>query len=69
MTNRPNPRPIISELRGSADLEHAADAVVQMHRGEKKHQSRVIKASDVDFILAKNRQGEEGTCTLRFEGQ
>ncbi|MEJ6490818.1 DnaB-like helicase C-terminal domain-containing protein, partial [Leucobacter sp. USCH14] len=69
MTNRPNPRPIISDLRGSAGLEHASDAVVLMHRGEKKHQGRVIKTSDVDFILAKNRQGEAGTRTLRFEGQ
>lgn len=69
MTNRPNPRPIISDLRGSAGLEHASDAVVLMHRGEKKHQGRVIKTSDVDFIVAKNRQGESGTRTLRFEGQ
>lgn len=69
MTNRPNPRPIISDLRGSAGLEHASDAVVLMHRGEKKHQGRVIKTSDVDFIVAKNRQGEAGTRTLRFEGQ
>lgn len=69
MTNRPNPRPIITDLRGSAGLEHASDAVVLMHRGEKKHQGRVVKTSDVDFIVAKNRQNETGTRTLRFEGQ
>ena len=69
MTNRPNPRPIISDLRGSAGLEHASDAVVLMHRGEKKIGGRMVKTSDVDFIVAKNRQGEAGTRTLRFEGQ
>lgn len=69
MTNRPNPRPIISDLRGSAGLEHASDAVVLMHRGEKKIGGRLVTTSDVDFILAKNRQGEAGTRTLRFEGQ
>ncbi|UOQ58119.1 replicative DNA helicase [Leucobacter allii] len=69
MTNRPNPRPIVSDLRGSAGLEHASDAVVLMHRGEKKIGGRVVKTSDVDFIVAKNRQGEAATRTLRFEGQ
>ncbi|WP_024356707.1 replicative DNA helicase [Leucobacter chironomi] len=69
MTNRPNPRPLITDLRGSAGLEHASDAVVLMHRGEKKLQGRVVKTSDIDFIVAKNRQGEAGTRTLRFEGQ
>lgn len=69
MTNRPNPRPLITDLRGSAGLEHASDAVVLMHRGEKKLQGRVVKTSDIDFIVAKNRQGETGTRTLRFEGQ
>ncbi|WP_181158509.1 replicative DNA helicase [Leucobacter massiliensis] len=69
MTNRPNPRPILSDLRGSAGLEHASDAVVLMHRGEKKVGGRVVKTSDVDFITAKNRQGDTGTRTLRFEGQ
>lgn len=69
VTNRPNPRPIISDLRGTAGLEHASDVVVLMHRGEKKLQGRVVKTSDIDFIIAKNRQGEEATRTLRFEGQ
>ena len=69
MTNRPNPRPLITDLRGSAGLEHASDAVVLMHRGEKKVGGRVVKTSDIDFIVAKNRQGETGTRTLRFEGQ
>ncbi|WP_427870568.1 replicative DNA helicase [Leucobacter luti] len=69
MTNRPNPRPIISDLRGSAGLEHASDAVVLLHRGEKKIGGKLVKTSDIDFITAKNRQGETGTRTLRFEGQ
>lgn len=69
MTNRPNPRPIISDLRGSAGLEHASDAVILLHRGERKVGGKVVKTSDVDFITAKNRQGESGTRTLRFEGQ
>lgn len=69
MTGRPNPRPIITDLRGSAGLEHASDAVILMHRGEKKLQGRVVRTSDIEFIAAKNRQGEAGTRTLRFEGQ
>ncbi|MFD5599202.1 replicative DNA helicase [Leucobacter sp. NPDC058333] len=68
-TNRPNPRPIITDLRGSSGLENASDGVILMHRGEKKIGGRVVKTSDVDFILAKTRQGEEATRTLRFEGQ
>lgn len=69
MTNRPNPRPIISDLRGSSGLENASDAVVLMHRGEKKIGGKLVKTSDIEFITAKNRQGESGTRTLRFEGQ
>ncbi|WP_449278021.1 replicative DNA helicase [Leucobacter sp. GX24907] len=68
-TNRPSPRPIISDLRGSQGLENASDAVVLMHRGEKKISGKVVKTSDVEFITAKNRQGEADSRTLRFEGQ
>lgn len=69
MTGRPNPRPIISDLRGSAGLEHASDAVVLMHRIEKKVGGKLLQTSDVEFITAKNRQGEAGSRVLRFEGQ
>lgn len=69
MTNRPNPRPVITDLKGSSGLENASDAVVLLHRGEKKIAGKVQSTSDVDFIVAKARQGETGVRTLRFEGQ
>ncbi|QYM76909.1 DnaB-like helicase C-terminal domain-containing protein [Leucobacter luti] len=40
-----------------------------MHRGEEQTGGKLVKTSDVEFITAKNRQGESGTRTLRFEGQ
>ncbi|WP_336991065.1 replicative DNA helicase [Leucobacter sp. VD1] len=69
MTNRPNPRPMITDLKGSSGLENASDTVLLLHRGEKKVGGKVVQTSDVDFIVAKARQGETGVRTLRFEGQ
>ena len=69
VTNRPSPRPLITDLKGSSGLENASDAVVLMHRGEKKVGGKVEMTSDVDFIIAKNRQGESGSRTLKFQGE
>ncbi|KKI18736.1 MULTISPECIES: replicative DNA helicase [unclassified Leucobacter] len=66
---RPNPRPLISDLRGSAGLEHASDAVVLMHRVSKKIQGKTVETSDIEFIVAKNRQGDKASRTLRFQGE
>ena len=68
---RPNKRPMLSDLRDSGTIEQDADIVLMLYRDD------YYKAKDggTDFdniaevIVAKNRNGETGTARLLFEGQ
>ena len=68
-TNRKSPRPVVTDLRGTAALEHAADAIVLLHRPEKRIGGKSYMTSDIEFIVPKNRQGQPGERTLRFQGE
>ncbi len=66
---RKSPRPLVTDLRGTAALEHAADAIVLLHRPEKRVGGKNYMTSDIEFIVPKNRQGQPGERTLRFQGE
>ncbi|GAB2567315.1 replicative DNA helicase [Leucobacter ruminantium] len=68
-TGRKSPRPVVTDLRGTAALEHAADAIVLLHRPEKRINGKSHMTTDIEFIVPKNRQGTTGERTLRFEGE
>ena len=68
-TGRKSPRPVVTDLRGTAALEHAADAIVLLHRPEKRVGGKNYMTSDIEFIVPKNRQGQPGERTLRFQGE
>ncbi|MFA7497422.1 MAG: replicative DNA helicase [Leucobacter sp.] len=68
-TGRKSPRPVVTDLRGTAALEHAADAIVLLHRPEKRLGGKSYMTSDIEFIVPKNRQGQPGERTLRFQGE
>lgn len=53
-------RPTLSSLGESADIERDADIVAFLH-AEKEG------ATDVELIIAKNRQGSKGTVRLKFD--
>jgi replicative DNA helicase len=53
---RDNKRPILSDLRGSGELEQNADVVIFIHR-EDYYQQRVVEVSSVELGIAKDRDG------------
>lgn len=65
---RKNTRPLITDLRGTAALEHAADAVILLYRPVKRAGGKDHETPFIEFIVAKNRQGTKGERTLYFEG-
>ena len=57
------PAPTLSSLRESGQLEQDADVVALLYR-----QSTNSQSAYRDFFIAKNKEGEIGLMTLRFEG-
>lgn len=64
-----NPRPILSDLRESGSIEQDADIVAFLYREDyyKKDLSSKEQISDLEFIIAKHRNGATGTIPLRFK--
>jgi len=57
--------PMLTDLRDSGEIEQDAEAVTFLHR------ARYYDAAaddGVDFIIAKNRDGEDGIAQLMFDG-
>ena len=58
--------PKLTDLRDSGEIEQDAEAVAFLHRPRYYDQS----ADDtVQFIIAKNRDGEDGLAEMEFDGQ
>lgn len=53
--------PSLEDLRSSGQLEQDADAVLFLHKQDKKPMER-------EFIIAKNKEGSCGTTRLHFDG-
>jgi len=67
--SRPDKRPHMGDLKESSALEQDADIVTMVYRGD-KYQTDISKHDGVvEVIVAKNRNGIDGTVRLSFEGQ
>jgi replicative DNA helicase len=66
--SRTDKRPMLADLRESGSIEQDADIVMFIYRdGYYDKQAADLSATEV--IVAKNRHGETGTVTLRWNGQ
>jgi replicative DNA helicase len=65
--NRPDKRPLASDLKDSGAQEADADVVLLLHR-EDAYEPESSRAGEIDVIVAKNRQGPMCTVTLAFQG-
>jgi replicative DNA helicase len=68
--NRPNKRPILSDLRESGSIEQDADLVLMLYR-ESYYSTTIATTEDqsnrVELIIAKQRNGPIGTVELEFD--
>ena len=60
---------MLSDLRESGSIEQDADIVAFLYREDyyKKELERKDQTSDIEFIIAKHRNGQVGTIPLRFK--
>ncbi|MBF0341614.1 MAG: replicative DNA helicase [Magnetococcales bacterium] len=66
---RPNKRPILSDLRESGSIEQDADIVLFVHREEVYKENDPSLAGLAEVIVAKQRNGPTGSARLTFQKQ
>lgn len=72
VTNRPDGKPVLSDLRESGSIEQDADLVVFIHRperDEKSKQSENASPGQTELLIRKNRNGSLGDIPLVFKGE
>ena len=62
-------KPKLSDLFGSAALEHNSHVIVFIYREELDRRDRTDLKGKAEFIIAKNRAGRLGTILMTFEGK
>ena len=65
---RPDHRPMLSDLRESGSIEQDADIVLFLYR-EAYYNKESPRQNISECIVAKNRHGETGTVELIWDGQ
>ena len=68
LEQRPNKRPVLSDLRSSGRIEEDADTIIFVYRDE--YYNKESKALGIaEVIIGKNRDGMTGTLGMAFKGR